>query len=295
MATFTKPSRPLTWLITGASSGFGLSLSRLVLAKGHTLIATSRNPSRTPDLVAEVEGHGNGSKWLKLDVDDVKASSALVESVESSGQGIDVLVNNAGYCIYGPVETLTDQEVRAMMDTLCFGPLGLIRSVLPHMRKRRYGVIANFSSGATLVARDSMGPYAGAKAALDGMSRVLANEVAPYNVRVLTVTLGTYNTGFGNATILGKAPLPDDYKGSVADQMMQFMGGGKFQGNGDKDKAMKAVYDVVVGEGPGKGNEAERLLPLGTDISPRVTAVRDYLGHALDVFGEVCDSMAVKK
>ena len=78
MAAFVKPNRPLTWLITGASSGFGLSLSRLVLAGGHTLIATSRNPSRTPDLVKEVESRGNGSKWLKLDVDDPTGGSKLM-------------------------------------------------------------------------------------------------------------------------------------------------------------------------------------------------------------------------
>ncbi|KAI1778120.1 putative short-chain oxidoreductase [Hypoxylon cercidicola] len=295
MAAFIKPNRPLTWLITGASSGFGLSLSRLVLAGGHTLIATSRNPSRTPDLVAEVERQGNGSKWLKLDVDDMSGGSKLIESLETSGQAIDVLVNNAGYCIYGPIETLTEEEVQAMMNTMYFGPLRLIRAVLPHMRKRRYGVIANMSSGASLDGRDSMGAYAGTKAGLDGMSKVLAKEVAPFGVRVLSVTLGTFNTNLGNATILGKEPLPDDYKGSVTEQMMQYMSTGKFQANGDKDKAMKALYEVVLGEGVGKGHEAERLLPLGQDMTVRVKGVQDYLGHALEVFGEVCDSVALDK
>lgn len=223
-------------------------------------------------------------------------------------------MNNAGYCIYGPIETLTEEEVRAMMDTMYFGPVRLIRAVLPHMRKRRYGVIANLSSGAALDGRDSMGAYAGTKAALDGksvichlfrisnfndriqgMSKVLAKEVAPFGIRILSVTLGTFNTEFGNATIVGKTPLPDDYKGSVAEQMIQFMSSGKFQANGDKDKAMKALYEVVVGEGVGKGHEAETFLPLGQDMTVRVKGVRDYLGHALEVFGEVCNSVALDK
>ncbi|KAI0108434.1 hypothetical protein F4814DRAFT_427928, partial [Daldinia grandis] len=131
--------------------------------------------------------------------------------------------------IYTPVGTATEDEVRALMETLYFGPIRLIRAVLPHMRKRRYGVIVNVSSGAALDGRDSMGPYARAKAALDGISKVLANEVAPLGIRTLTVTLGTFNSNLAR---------------------------GKLQPNGDKDKAMKAFYEVVVGECVGKGCEA---------------------------------------
>lgn len=77
MASFVKPNRPLTWFITGASSGFGEALSRRVLASGHTLIATFRNPSHNPDLVAEIEKHGNGSKWLVLDVNDQSSDKIM--------------------------------------------------------------------------------------------------------------------------------------------------------------------------------------------------------------------------
>ncbi|KAI1211615.1 putative short-chain oxidoreductase [Annulohypoxylon truncatum] len=293
MTTFTKPNRPLTFFITGASSGFGESLARLVLANGHKLIATSRNLSRNPDFVTEVNAHGNGSKWLKLDVDD-QNSGKLIESLEASDH-IDVLVNNAGYSIYGPVETLSEEEVRAQMDTLYFGPLRLIRAVIPHMRERKYGVIVNISSGAGLEGRDSMGGYAGAKAALDGMSKVLAKEVAPFGIRTLTVTLGTFNTRFSDVTIVGKNPMPDAYKGSVAEQMIDILSSGKLKPNGDKDKAMKALYEVIVGEGVGKGREAERLLPLGQDMTVRVKTVQDYLGHALEVFGDICNNVNLEQ
>ncbi|KAI1498128.1 putative short-chain oxidoreductase [Biscogniauxia marginata] len=294
MTTFAKPSRPLTWLITGASSGFGLSLARLVLAGGHTLIATSRNPSLVPDLVSEIESRGNGSKYLKLDVDDPNSGN-VIKSLEAQGQGIDVLVNNAGYSIYGPVETLAEEEVRQQIESLYFGPVRLIRTALPYMRERKYGVIVNISSGGALGGRDSMGAYAGAKAALDGMSKVLAKEVAPFGICTLTVTPGTFNTNMGNTTIIGKNPLPDDYKGSVAEQMMQYMSSGKFQANGDKDKAMKVLYQVIVGEGVGTGREAERLLPLGQDMTIRVKTVQDYLGHALEIFGEATEGVSLDK
>lgn len=139
-ATFTTPKKKLTWLITGSSSGFGLSLTRIAQAGGHTVIATSRNPSRTPELVAEVEG--KGGKWLQLDVDSPN-SAQLIEDLENSGHEIDILVNSAGYSIFAPVETFAEDEIRAQMETMYFGPLRLIRAVLPHFRKRRFGVIVN--------------------------------------------------------------------------------------------------------------------------------------------------------
>ena len=127
------------------------------------------------------------------------------------------------------------------------------------------------------------------------MTKVLAKEVAPYNIRALTVVLGTFNTNMGNAAAMGKNPLPEDYKGSVAEQMIQFISSGKLVPNGDKDKAMKAVYEVVVGEGAGAGREAERFLPLGTDMTARVKTVQEYLAHSLEVFGNVTNNVGMDK
>ncbi|KAI0204037.1 NAD(P)-binding protein [Astrocystis sublimbata] len=289
MATSAKK---LTWLITGCSSGFGLSLVRIAQAGGHKVIATSRSPSKTPELVKEVES--KGGKWLKLDVTD-PASGALVDDLEKSGEQIDVLINNAGFSIYGPIETLTEDEVRSQMEAMYFGPLRLIRAVLPYQRKRKSGVIANFSSGAALEAQGSMGAYAGAKGGLDALNKVLAKEVAPFNIRVLTVLLGTFNTNMPNAFVFGKTPLPEEYKDTVAGQIMSYIGAGKIIPNGDRDKAMKAVYQLIAGEGFGVGKEQEKFLPLGADMTARMTLVQDQLAHAKDVFGDVTNNVAVDK
>lgn len=163
-ATYTTPKRPLTWLITGSSSGFGLALARIVQANGHNLIATSRKPSATPHLVAEVES--KGGQWIQLDVNDINCDK-VIDELESRGQPVDVLVNNAGYCIYNPVEAFTDGENRALMETLYFGPSRLIRAAIKYQRKRRFGIIVNMSSGAALEANPTMGPYGAGKAALD--------------------------------------------------------------------------------------------------------------------------------
>ena len=170
------PNRPLTWLITGCSSGFGLSLARLVQLHGHTLIATSRNPSRTPDLVSEITKAGG--RWLTLDVDD-PASVSVIEDLENRGTHVDVLVNNAGFSKHTCVEAFTEEEVRAQMESMYFGPCRLIRAVVPRMRERRFGVVVNMSSGAGLEGRESMGAYAPAKAALDGQSFASSLSLSP--------------------------------------------------------------------------------------------------------------------
>ena len=168
--TYNIPKRSLTWLITGCSSGFGLSLARYVQAGGHKLIASSRNPGKTPELVKEVEG--KGGKWIQLDVSSPDCAETI-DKLESSGDQIDVLVNNAGFSYFATIEQFSEQEVREQMETLFFGPLALIRAAIPHMRKRKFGSIVNFSSGASLDGNPSMGVYAGAKAGIDGMYLLL--------------------------------------------------------------------------------------------------------------------------
>lgn len=175
--TFTTPNRPLVWLITGCSSGLGLALARQVQASGHTVIATSRTPSRTPELVAEITTHPTcPGEWLKLDVDD-PASTQVIADLETRGVAIDVLVNNAGFSIHQTVENFTEDEVRRQFETVFFGPYRLTRAVLPGMRERRFGVVVNIASGAGLEGRESMGAYAAAKAAMDGTLLFLPRRV----------------------------------------------------------------------------------------------------------------------
>ncbi|KAI0021195.1 hypothetical protein F4780DRAFT_739521 [Xylariomycetidae sp. FL0641] len=140
-----------------------------------------------------------------------------------------------------------------------------------------------------------MGAYAGAKGALDALTKVLAKEVAPFNIRTLTVVLGTFNTDMPKNVHFGKTPLPEDYRGSTSDKVLQWLASGKIPVNGDKDKAMRALYQAVVGEGFAAGREAEKLLLLGPDMPPRVRKTVDYLQHSLDVFEDVANSVALAK
>ncbi|KLU82112.1 hypothetical protein MAPG_01189 [Magnaporthiopsis poae ATCC 64411] len=289
-AKFTTPARPLTFLVTGCSSGVGLSLTRAIQDAGHRLIATSRNPSRTPELVAEVERRGG--RWLALDVDDADACFRLVDDeLEARGEHIDVLVNNAGWSVHQAAEHLTDDEVRAQLETVFFGPFRLARAAVAHMRRRRFGVIVNVSSGIGLEGRESMAAYAAAKSALDAVSKVLYKEVCEFNVRVIMVHLGTFRTNMGNVARAGSVPLADDYKGKAVAGIMDFMQSHNFVGDGDPEKAARAIVEVATGTGVGEGHEAEMFLPLGRDVIPRYRLVRDRLDHALDVFEGVASNV----
>ncbi|KJR86699.1 short-chain oxidoreductase [Sporothrix schenckii 1099-18] len=299
---FTAPGRPLTWLITGCSSGIGLALARHVLANGHRLIATSRNPAKTPELVREVTSYGDGShRWVALDADNPDAGTV----VSQLGVAIDVLVNNAGHAVLQTVEHAREADARALMETMFFGPLRLVQAVLPTMRRQRFGVVVYVSSGAGLEARPSMALYGAAKAAGDALTKTLAKEVAPFNVRALYVSLGSFQTNMPNATeVRSSAPATlqdrpastdDDYANSVARQIMGHMasGGQAASAQGDPAKAARAIFEVATATGVGRGHEAEVLFPLGADAAVRVEEVRDTLAHALDVFGTVSNHVGV--
>lgn len=295
----------LTWLITGASSGFGLALTRLALSHGHKVIATSRNPARNPDLVSEVEGQG--SQWVKLDVDDPNCGS-VIEDLEAQGTAIDVLVNNAGWSIHGPVESFPEDEVRRQMETVYFGPYRLMRTVLPHMRTRRRGLILNISSGASVNGRESMGVYAASKAAMDGeqfdpnrsissptnspgLIRVLTKEVAPFNIRTLTVYLGGFDTNFTYALQVSKTPMPDDYQGTLTEKTVNSLQGSNFKPDGDHLKAAKVIYELAVGEGVGAGKEDESVVFLGRDMTRSLDDVLAKMNHQMETFREVADNV----
>lgn len=308
----SSEKQPLTWFITGASTGFGLALTRLALARGHKVIATSRDPSRVPELVAEVRQ--KGGDWLSLNVDD-GAAHEVIGRLEAQGTAIDVLVNNAGRSLHGPAESIAEDEVRSQMETQYFGPYRLIRAVVPHMRARRRGLILNFGSGAGVNGRDSMGAYAASKAAMDGKNlrgdsneefvmltdthctgllRVMSKELKPYNVRTLNVLLGAFDTGFGGSRLLTKTPFPDSYRGSMTETIVHALEKGAYKLDGDHLKAAQVILDMVVGEGIGEGKEWETVMPLGRDMWASLEQVKERNEHMMETFREVCNNVYVE-
>lgn len=119
--------------------------------------------------------------------------------------------------------------------------------------------------------------------------------MAPFNIRMLTVFPSMINTDVVNTVVLGQIPMPGDYSRSVAEYTTHSLSSGMLVPNGDKGKAMKALYGVVFGKGAGVEREVERFLPLATDMAARVKPVQGYLSHGLDVFGDVINDISIAR
>src|SRR5919112_4590552 len=173
-----------TWLITGCSTGLGRDLARAVLERGHNAVVTARDASTVADLV---EAHPDTALALSLDVTDQAQVTAAVQQAEERFGGVGVLVNNAGYGYRAAVEEGEDADVAQLFATNFFGPVAMIKAVLPGMRQRRRGAIVNISSIGARICPPGSGYYAATKAALEGLSGSLRKELQPLGIQVIAV------------------------------------------------------------------------------------------------------------
>ncbi|HTU13099.1 MAG TPA: SDR family oxidoreductase [Allosphingosinicella sp.] len=181
-------------LITGCSSGIGRALAVELTARGHEVIATARRLEALADLDVTTR--------LQLDVTD---EASVADAVAAAGP-VDILVNNAGVGFWGPVETASGAEVQALFETNVFGPLRVLRALLPGMRARGAGAIVQISSAAAQRSNALLGHYAATKAALEAHSLALRIELAPFGIKVTMVVLGAVETEFGHNRIQVTAP-----------------------------------------------------------------------------------------
>lgn len=268
----TTTQQPLTWLITGSSAGFGLALARVALAQGHNVIATSRNPARTPEYVREIVSSPQG-KWLTLDVtaDTPTIQLTLKTAVDLFGT-IDVLVNNAGYSVIGAAEDIPEDKARAQFDVNFWGAVRITQATLPYMRVQGSGTIVNISSIAGVAPLPACTMYTGSKFALEGWSESLSLEVAPLGIRILIVEPGAFRTNFLSDNAIQYVQPSQAYEGGVVSQTIQkftMVNGGQ---PGDPVKACQRIVENVQRglskEDWGKTNKLR--LPLGKDCFDRI-------------------------
>lgn len=181
-----------TWFITGASRGLGVEIARAALESGHRVAATSRDASA----VERVLGRSQHLLALSLDVTTPGAAEEAARRAISHFGRVDVLVNNAGYALYGAVEEYTEDEFRQQMETNVFGMLAVTRAFLPALREQRSGHIFNLSSVAGFMGSPGASAYDASKFAIEGLSEALAKEVAPLGIKVTIVEPGLFRTEF---------------------------------------------------------------------------------------------------
>ncbi|MEQ1852410.1 MAG: oxidoreductase [Chthoniobacteraceae bacterium] len=237
---------PRVWLITGCSSGFGAALAAAVLAGGHRVMATARNPDCLSELSAQFP---ETCRALALDVTDASQVKAVVaQAVEAFGR-IDVVVNNAGYGLVGAFEELGAEQITRNFDTNFFGALEVIRAALPVLRAQGSGHIVNISAAAVISNYAGFSIYGAAKWALEGVSESLAAELKPLGVKVTIVQPGPFRTDFIARSLERAESHIADYdrtSGKFA-RFLETMAGKQ---PGDPAKAAEAIIAAVESDTP---------------------------------------------
>ena len=235
-----------TWLITGASRGFGRALAEAVLEAGDQLVATARRPEQLADLVSR---YGDRVRAVALDVTDTAAAHHAVQAAVDAFGRLDVVVNNAGYANSAPIEEMAEDDFRAQFEANFFGVVNVTRAALPVLRAQRSGTFVQFSSlGGRVGGTPGMGAYQSAKFAVEGFSEVLANEVAPFGLTVVIVEPGAFRTDWQGSSMELHA-VGADYEETVG-AMNKYRAENNGTQPGDPVRAAGVLIDVVRHDDP---------------------------------------------
>lgn len=237
---------PRVWLITGCSKGFGRVFVEALLERGESVFATARVPATLAALGA---GAAQRYGYAALDVTDADSIAQAVAAAIARFGHIDVLVNNAGYGIVGPIEAISDAETRAIFDTNFFGALNVTRAVLPHMRARRSGHVVQVSSSHAWGAGPGIGMYSASKCALEGASETMAREIEPFGIRMTILQPGPYKTDFLGAGLQRASRQIDDYA-AVTRGIAEAVEANHLRQPGDPLGVVRAMIQVVEAERP---------------------------------------------
>ena len=261
------------WYVTGASKGLGLSLVRKLLERGYRVAATSRNIEDLKQAVGEV----SEGQFLPLAVDLTQAGSIQASVQKTYGQfgQIDVAVNNAGYGIGGAIEELSQKEITANYEINVFGPINVIQSVLPYMRKQRSGHIFNIASIAGFAPHRGWSVYAATKFSLMGLTEVLAQDVQSLGIKVTAVAPGGFRTQFNKPdSLVLSANKIEDYSELHSGHNQFVAADGKQLG--DPEKAAEVFIDLAESSNP------PVQLFLGSDAYRRASEKLDQLRKELE-------------
>jgi NAD(P)-dependent dehydrogenase (short-subunit alcohol dehydrogenase family) len=245
-----------TVLITGAGSGFGKGAAVELARRGHRVLATCETQAQADALAAEHPA----LECRKLDVTNVADVAA------AAGLGVDVLINNAGLGVLGPMATMPMDRVRASFEVNVFGMVAMSQAVLPGMRARGWGRIINVSSIAGVFASAQGSPYCMTKHAVEAFTKSLRAELAPHGIDVTKVNPGPYNTGF-NDRMVNAIPTYIEAGDEAARAMHEFVSTAILTGQLDPAEVSMALADLTEAD----TTPDEVFLPAG--IMEQITAM----------------------
>jgi NAD(P)-dependent dehydrogenase (short-subunit alcohol dehydrogenase family) len=191
-------------VVTGSSSGIGFETSGLLAKNGFITYATMRNLDKSNKIIDLKQKEKLPLEVVKLNVTDDKSVKEAIEKISNEQETIDVLINNAGYGLVGPLEELSIQEFKEQFETNVFGVIRVIQEILPIMRKQRHGTIVNISSVAGRIGFPLTSAYVSSKFALEGLSESMAYEIEPFGIKVILIEPGVIKTNFDGNLKIGK-------------------------------------------------------------------------------------------
>jgi NAD(P)-dependent dehydrogenase (short-subunit alcohol dehydrogenase family) len=233
-----------TFLISGVSSGLGRAFAARALAAGHRVIGTVRRPDD-----ARTFGASKGAFPLLLDVTDYATVPEAVQKAEQEAGPVDVLVNNAGYGHEGVLEESSMDDLQRQFAANVFGPVAMIKAVLPGMRQRRHGHIVNVTSMGGFITMPGIGFYCGSKFALEGISEALGKEVSSFGIRVTALAPGQFRTDWAGRSMDRTPRSIADYD-AVMNPIRVARQAKSGNQPGDPDKAAQALLHLVEAENP---------------------------------------------
>lgn len=221
-------------LITGGSSGIGKSIGEFLTKKGFIVYGTSRTPERHTDSQFHLVG---------LNVSDNDSIKTAINTVITQERRIDVLINNAGAGITGPIEEIPEAEIQRNFDTNVFGPIRVIKAVLPQMRVQNSGLIINITSIAGYMGLPYRGVYSASKGALELLTEAFRMEIKDFNIQMTNVAPGDFATNIAagryHAPILENSPYKKTYSATL-DLMNTHVDQGK-----DPQIMANAIYKII--------------------------------------------------
>jgi NAD(P)-dependent dehydrogenase (short-subunit alcohol dehydrogenase family) len=260
-----------TWFITGVNSGFGRHMTEQLLARGDRVAGTVRKLDAMSDLKAK---HTDRLWLANLDVTDAPAIKQVVSKAFAELGKIDVVVNNAGYGLFGAAEEVSDEQILHQINTNLLGSINVIRAVLPHLRAQGGGRIIQLSTYGGQAALPGGALYHATKWAIEGFCDTLSQELAPFKIGVTIVEPGGARTEFRFGSSRLATPM-DAYRGTPAGMVHAFIKDTSRLPIGDPSKMVKIMIDSV------DQNPAPKRLVLGSDsfkamqkaLSDRLAAV----------------------
>ncbi|MFU8141315.1 SDR family NAD(P)-dependent oxidoreductase [Klebsiella variicola] len=263
------------WFVTGAARGMGADIVNAALQQGDRVVATGRNMDnlrRTFSTASE-----ENIELLELDVRDEQQARVAVDAAIRRFGRIDVLVNNAGFCLLGRFEEATAEQIELQFATNVFGMANVLRAVLPVMRQQRSGRIINTSSIAGVKAVANATFYSASKFAVEGMTLALADEVAPLGIYVTAIEPGFFRTEFlsNSSAHYGEKKIEDYADYGDARELLASADG---QQQGDPAKLALVVCQVVEMKNPPRqlliGNDAiSFVMP---SLEARIKEIREF-------------------